>query len=557
MVLSMDTTRQMLYSESSITTSDAAVRLSDLTSHKAARWMRQSSTLGAPMACNPTDRRLSVLPSGSVARGLSKTITCDSQQLHTIPEEALVEYRDAIQHSPNAEQPLRVAAKGCHSAGSRKRKGQIKVPCSAAELSAMLISDMGDIQQLHGVISSPEYPQDMSSPDHANSSPSLQPMSISSGVSDMQLASANSSQTSSPTTRPRRSSRRRTQRVELTGPYLVPHGYTAASPQSSGGQSTNSRHASIAGRRGNGQTAESSRAARTRNRRRQITSSSDASSHDGSNSSTTTGGTASVDSDLSCEVTIFTKGTSVLAGPTCPFCHKVLEGTEEQIYAHGNACLDNLDCKDDRQTGHSNGKMVSYVFEGVERVRATSLFEGSLSAEFGCGPAHMDEKNDEDVDVDQDDVEYGQAQYTDNDLVISKTNNDPLYNTDHLPTSEDPQPEEEVMLPENQPVDPSHQNSSETNRQNHGRSHPDMTMNNGASQLLIDALKARIREQSALLESVHKCVGCYEAFKEPCVSINCWHVLCQHCWMSALGNKKLCPQCMHITQPADLRRIYM
>ncbi|KAJ2809322.1 hypothetical protein H4R20_000225 [Coemansia guatemalensis] len=546
MVLSMDTTR-----------------LSDLTSHKAARWMHQSSALGAPMASNPSDCRLSALP--TPVCGFSKTTTRGSQKLHTIPEEALVQYQDTIQHSPDSVQRPQAAAKQSRRVSGRSHKSSIKVPFSAAELPAMLMSDMGDVQQLYGAISSPEYPQDMSSPDHTNSSPSLQPMSISPsprsmsvspGISEMQLASAPSPQSSSPTTQPRRSSRRRMQRVELTGPYLVPRGYTATSPQSSTSQNTNSRRTSSGAGRRDGQAAESSRAARSRGRRRRITSSSDGSNHN--DSSSATGGTPSIDSDLSCEVTIFTKGTSVLAGPTCPFCHKVLEGTEEQIYAHGNECLDQMSCKDDQQTGRSNGKMVSYVFEGVERVRATSLFEGSLSAEFGCGPAHMDEKNDEDVDVDQDDVEYGQAQYTDSDLIISKTNNDPLYNTDHLPRSDDPQPEEDVMLPEDQPVEPPHQDSSEAHHhQNHGRTHPDMVMNNGASQLLIDALKARIREQSALLESVPKCVGCYEAFKQPCVSINCWHVLCEQCWMSALGNKKLCPQCMHITQPADLRRIYM
>ncbi|PIA13681.1 hypothetical protein COEREDRAFT_83284 [Coemansia reversa NRRL 1564] len=563
----MDATHQMLYyAEPGITTSDSTTCLSDLTSHKAARWMHQSSLQSAPKAHNPKDFRPSVLPPpGTVVRGSLKT-THSLQRLQTIPEEALVQYQDIIHQTPDANQPLQIV-KGDDSVGGRRRKSPIKLPFSAAELPAMLVSDMADGQRLHETISPTEYPQDMSSPNPSHSSPSLQPMSISSsprsmpvsqGDSDMQSASALSSQPSSPNTdlsRPRRSSRRRIQRVELTGPYLVPHGYTATSPQSSGSQDTNSQRENSGGRRRNGQVAESTRATRSRGRRRRIASSSDVSNHD--DSSSTTGGTASIDSDLSCEVTIFTKGTSVLAGPTCPFCYKMLEGTEEQIYAHGNECLDQLDCKDDQQAGRSSGKMVSYVFEGVERVRAASLFEGSLSAEFGCGPAHMDEKNDEDVDVDQDDVEYGHAQYTDGDLIIPSTNDDPQCNTSHLRTLEDPQAEEEVMLAEEQVVELSNQDSSENRNQDHGRTHPDMAMTNGAAQLVIDALKARIREQDKLLESVPKCAGCYETFKRPCVSINCWHVFCESCWMSTLGSKKLCPQCMHITQPADLRRIYM
>ncbi|KAJ2608549.1 hypothetical protein H4S08_004408, partial [Coemansia sp. RSA 1365] len=499
MVVSMDAAHQMLYyAEPGITTSDSTTRLLDLTTHTAARWMHQSSSLSAPKTHNSKNCRLSVLPAGGSLKS--------THSLQTIPEETLVQYQDLIQHSPDANQPLQ-AIKGDDSVGETKCKSQIEVPFIAAELPAMLVSDMADGQRLHETISSTAYPQEMSSPEPNNSSPSLQPMSISSsprsmsvsqGESDMQSASALSSQSSSPNTDlsgPRRSSRRRVQRVELTGPYLVPHGYTT-SPQSSGSQGTNSQRANGGGRR-NGQMAESVRAARSRGRRRRIASSSDVSNHD--DSSSTTGGTASVDSDLSCEVTIFTKGTSVLAGPTCPFCYKMLEGTEEQIYAHGNECLDQLDCKDDQQIGRSAGKMVSYVFEGVERVRAASLFEGSLSAEFGCGPAHMDEKNDEDVDVDQEDVEYGQAQYTDGDLIIPTTNDDPQCNTSHLRTLEDPQAEEEVMLAEEH-VELSNQDSSENLI--HGRTHPDMAMTNGAAQLVIDALKARIREQDKLLESV-------------------------------------------------------
>ncbi|KAJ2888924.1 hypothetical protein IWW38_004861 [Coemansia aciculifera] len=79
----------------------------------------------------------------------------------------------------------------------------------------------------------------------------------------------------------------------------------------------------------------------------------------------------------------------------------------------------------------------------------------------------------------------------------------------------------------------------------------------GGSQLIIDALKERIREQDRLLQSVQKCLICLEHYEKPCTSINCWHVYCEKCWLHTLATKKLCPQCQQITQPTDLRRVYL
>ncbi|CAG2053280.1 unnamed protein product [Timema podura] len=48
-----------------------------------------------------------------------------------------------------------------------------------------------------------------------------------------------------------------------------------------------------------------------------------------------------------------------------------------------------------------------------------------------------------------------------------------------------------------------------------------------------------------------------ERYKKPVISVCCWHVHCEECWLHTLGAKKLCPQCNMITSPSDLRRIYM
>ena len=90
------------------------------------------------------------------------------------------------------------------------------------------------------------------------------------------------------------------------------------------------------------------------------------------------------------------------------------------------------------------------------------------------------------------------------------------------------------------------------------------------SVILINALKAKIKEQvllcvltltnyyqEKLISNTYKCLICWDQYKVPLTSINCWHVHCEKCWLAALGSMKLCPQCKVITAPSDLRKIFM
>eukprot|EP01117_Protostelium_nocturnum_P006247 TRINITY_DN2255_c0_g1_i3.p1 TRINITY_DN2255_c0_g1~~TRINITY_DN2255_c0_g1_i3.p1 ORF type:complete len:254 (-),score=47.08 TRINITY_DN2255_c0_g1_i3:50-811(-) len=78
-----------------------------------------------------------------------------------------------------------------------------------------------------------------------------------------------------------------------------------------------------------------------------------------------------------------------------------------------------------------------------------------------------------------------------------------------------------------------------------------------SSNLVVEALKEKIKELQGALQNVNKCTVCMGMYDKPLVSINCWHVHCQECWMAALGMKKLCPQCTTITTPSNLRRIFL
>ncbi|EEC15594.1 conserved hypothetical protein [Ixodes scapularis] len=81
----------------------------------------------------------------------------------------------------------------------------------------------------------------------------------------------------------------------------------------------------------------------------------------------------------------------------------------------------------------------------------------------------------------------------------------------------------------------------------------------GALSQVVMSLRERVRqlEQQHQSANLTKCLICMEPYTVPVVSVCCWHVHCQDCWLKTLGAKKLCPQCNSITAAADLRRIYL
>lgn len=86
---------------------------------------------------------------------------------------------------------------------------------------------------------------------------------------------------------------------------------------------------------------------------------------------------------------------------------------------------------------------------------------------------------------------------------------------------------------------------------------PDPCNSKNNQQQIIEALKEKIREFEGQKNNKCKCLICMDSYVDPVVSICCWHVHCEECWLRTLGARKLCPQCNMITSPSDLRRIYM
>ncbi|KAJ2741567.1 hypothetical protein GGI20_005103 [Coemansia sp. BCRC 34301] len=276
----------------------------------------------------------------------------------------------------------------------------------------------------------------------------------------------------------------------------------------------------------------------------------------------------SVDSDLSCEVSIDTRGTAIphnydspaeSTTQTCFICNNVLDGDMDSVNAHIDGCLA-------KSAGSlaAQGPMVEYEWGGQRRVRATAMLEGGLvAAGIGHGSSSTSLHNDnDDVDVDADDeTNYGAAQYSDKHLLFASSSTNRkgsrrnATSQSHARRPSNPRFEEFAPPLDDTPDEPPL--SQPESSLSAAASWQQASTGGGGSQLIIDALKERIREQDRLLRSVQKCLICLEHYEKPCTSINCWHVYCEKCWLQTLGTKKLCPQCQQITQPTDLRRVYL
>lgn len=190
-----------------------------------------------------------------------------------------------------------------------------------------------------------------------------------------------------------------------------------------------------------------------------------------------------------------------------------------------------------------------YEWAGQHRVRASSMLEGGYTG-IGIGTriTNKIDTEEEDLIVDGDDSEkYGPVQYTERDIMLVNKNEDKDQTTLRLAIigtsgNSTSNSESTVELTEdNIETDEAPVNTSP------------------CSNPTIEALKARVREleQSENNKTQYKCLICMGRYKTPVISICCWHVHCELCWLKTLGIKKLCPQCNMITSPTDLRKAFI
>ncbi len=209
---------------------------------------------------------------------------------------------------------------------------------------------------------------------------------------------------------------------------------------------------------------------------------------------------------------------------------------------HLEACLRTAipddDGEDDEVDVDGNDGFETYTWAGQTRVRATSLIEGGLR---GAGFVSITQGNeDEELDIENDGDDYGSAQYGEEDAIP--------------PEAEDETEERlrAAALPKQKA--PTRRAVSEGNDDGDDEPVAGPSNVNGKHYDDPDSLR---RENRLLRQQLPLCNVCMDAFTKPVVSVACWHVHCEQCWLRALGAKKLCPQCKVIVRARDLRRIYL
>ncbi|XP_048480278.1 E3 ubiquitin-protein ligase Rnf220 [Plutella xylostella] len=202
-----------------------------------------------------------------------------------------------------------------------------------------------------------------------------------------------------------------------------------------------------------------------------------------------------------------------------------------------------IDVENDSPSGGTFG--ATYTWCGEERVRASALNTDTDA------PRHRHTHKECDaalvVDGDEDTELYGPPQYSPSRI---------MPDDDSAPQSD---PEPQPMNGASETADTPMRRASEAEDEQTYKQNGVVLPSAEVIQTRIHALKCRIKElearQNGGVEA--KCLICLGPYTSPAVSIQCWHVYCEICWLESLKAKKICPQCNAITTTQHLRRIYM
>ncbi|XP_077499174.1 E3 ubiquitin-protein ligase Rnf220-like isoform X2 [Amblyomma americanum] len=272
---------------------------------------------------------------------------------------------------------------------------------------------------------------------------------------------------------------------------------------------------------------------------------------------------------------------------SCPVCHRALEGSPDELAEHVDRCLarapndDSMDEEVDVDvTGSGEGGAETfdeYEWAGQSRLRATALLEGGYraagwfiggSSSIACRSSNNANDDDADLDVDGDDADtFGRPQFSEADL-IPLDSGEPceererllrqavLLNQDGVGRSSASPRRDEDSTSEEKPDSPVEKPSLNSDAGAEAVT-TNLDLPKGATAHVLNSLRERLRQLEEQNSAATRCLICMEPYTQPVVSVCCWHVHCQDCWLRTLGAKKLCPQCNSITGASDLRRIYL
>lgn len=278
----------------------------------------------------------------------------------------------------------------------------------------------------------------------------------------------------------------------------------------------------------------------------------------------------------------------------CPVCN--VSFPQDEIQEHAEACLrrsnrtangrSNSDDHSSNDGDEGGGdEYEEYEWAGQKRIRVSSLLQGGYAA-IGIGQTitngssssgssrlngrttAVDEEDDEDLNVDEDDTQiYGPAQYGESDVIPSHImdadESDVTSYMRRLITAGSTAVTSTARETNTTTTNSLHLNACIANNDivpetSLTTTSTDLPSTPAQYQQIIDSLKAKLRHyEQQHVPGKFKCLICLDDYRNPAISVACWHVHCEQCWLRSLGARKLCPQCNLITTPKDLRRIYM
>lgn len=272
--------------------------------------------------------------------------------------------------------------------------------------------------------------------------------------------------------------------------------------------------------------------------------------------------------------------------------------TSEDIHVHVEKCLNRLEKRPRTSTRNGSegggdndednededsidivGEELSgetyeeYEWAGQTRIRASSLITGGY-ASTGIGSNSLTNttitaaENDEDLNVDGDDTQiFGPPQYSEKDVIPpAQSLEADKYLRSLIAGGSPSKVAASSSFTSSSATALAQSGTSKGATDNGNESDASSTDSNRelSSPLsmqgqILESLKARLKEyeQQSSARDKTKCQICMDEYKSPCVSICCWHVHCEECWLQSLGSRKLCPKCNMITSATDLRRIYL
>jgi hypothetical protein len=195
--------------------------------------------------------------------------------------------------------------------------------------------------------------------------------------------------------------------------------------------------------------------------------------------------------------------------PVCPVCLKIIIGDYDEFNEHIDECINENEHANENENTREQEENTELTNQNHTEIIPSVLSRTPSAYSL--------------INVDEDDVNYGKCQYSEADIEKALRKK---YSKD-----------DEVEIKNSLLI-------------KNILSSPCLNADFGNLQVALKSLLDR-------LATAPKCAVCWEILKMPAtVSINCWHICCEDCWLKTLGTKRLCPHCSSITNPSDLRKVF-